>query len=215
MFREDEEVERILDRLGFQIGEIVETIVTSRGLGGELNAAPMGILRAGPRTVEIKPFLDTTTYANLRDTGRGLANITHDARLFLETTFKESGVRPEWFEEDEDPPYLKGAEALISLSVLEETIVSDRRAVFLCQVEWVRVLNPVPRVFSRGFAAAVEAIIHATRIEAFIGEGRRDEVEEQLQRFNICRETIEKVSPEDSPNRLVIKALEEKLRKWR
>jgi hypothetical protein len=215
MFREDEEVQRILDQLGFQIGEIVETIVTSRSLGGELNAAPMGISRAGPRTVEVKPFLDTTTYANLRDTGRGLANVTHDARLFLETAFKESGARLEWFEEEEDLPRLKGAEARISFSVLEETIVSDRRAIFLCQVERVRVLNPVPRVFSRGFAAAVEAIIYATRIEAFIKEGRRDEVEEQLQRFNTCRETVERVSPEGSPNRLVIRALEEKLREWR
>jgi len=215
MFREDEEVQRILDRLGFQLGEIVETIVTSRGLGGEPNAAPMGISRAGPRTVEVKPFLDTTTYANLRDTGRGLANVTYDVRLFLETAFKESGARLEWFEEDEDPSRLKGAEALISLSVLDETIVSDRRAIFLCQVERVQVLNPVPRVFSRGFAAAVEAIIYATRIEAFIRKGRRDEAEEQLRRFDECREIVERVSPEGSPNRLVIRALKEKLREWK
>jgi hypothetical protein len=215
MFRENGEVQTILDGMGFQIGEVVETIVTTRGVGGEPNAAPMGVLRTGPRTVEVKPFLDTTTYANLRGTGRSVANITYDVKLFLESTFKESGVKPEWFEENEDPPRLRDADAILSFSVLEETAASERRACFLCQIEWVRLLNPFPRVFSRGFAAAVEAIIHATRIEAFIKEGRGDEVEERLRMFDACREIVERVSPEGSPNRQVIRALEEKMRTWR
>lgn len=215
MFREEGEIQTILDEMGFQIGEVVETIVTTRGVGGEPNAAPMGILRTGPRVVEVKPFLNTTTYANLKDTGRGVANITYDVKLFLESAFKESGVKPEWFEEDEDPPRLRDADAILSFSVLEETAASERGARFLCRIKWIRVFNPFPRVFSRGFAAVVEAIIHATRIEAFIGEGRGDEVEEWLHRFDACREIVERVSPEGSPNRLVIRALEEKMRTWK
>jgi len=210
-----EEVQESLDRLGFQLGEIVETIVTSRSLGGELNAAPMGVTRKGPRTIDVKPFLDTTTYKNLRDTAKGMANISYDVRLFLETAFKEGSVNPDWFEGREGFPHLRGADAFLFFSVIDETRVSEGRACLTCQVEWVKVLTVSPKVFSRGFAAAIEAVIHATRIEIFIREGKRDEVEKRLQRFEACRETVERVSPEGSPNRWVMKTLEERIRAWR
>ena len=216
MFREDEEVRVLLDELGLRPREIVETIMTTRGSGGELNAAPMGVLRGGPRALEIRPFLDTRTYRNLRDTGRGVVNITGDVELFLETAFKRGGARSEWFEEDSmtDPPALKEADAFLFISVLRETRFSERRAKFLCRAEWGRVRTSFPRAFSRGFSAAIEAIIHATRIEAFIREGKREEFDELHKRFKICREIVERVSPEDSPNRRVLRALEAMVGDW-
>ena len=216
MFLEGEEVRVLLDELGFQIGEIVETIMTTRESGGELNAAPMGVLRIRPRTLEIRPFLDTGTYRNLRDTGRGVVNIIYDVELFLETAFKREGVRFDWFEEDSktDPPALKKADALLLISVLREERFSERRARFLCRVKSGRVRTPFPRAFSRGFAAAIEAIIHATRLEVFIREGKREEVDELHQRFKICREIVERISPEDSSNRRVLRTLEGIIGEW-
>ena len=215
MFQGDD-VQTLLDKLGFIPGEIVEIILTTRGVEGELNAAPMGVIRVGARTLEVRPFLETRTYRNLRDMGLGVANITYDVGLFLETAFKRCGVRPEWFEEEPvaDPPGLRGADALLFLSVLEESSFSEMRARFLCRVEWVRVRTPFPRAFSRGFAHAVEAIIHATRIEAFIREGRREEVDRLLRLFRGCRDVIERVSPEDSPNRRVVETLEDMIAEW-
>jgi len=210
-----EEVQKNLDKLGFGLGEIVEIIITSQNLKNEPNAAPMGVARRGPRTIEVKPFLETTTYRNLRETSKGVANISYDVDLFLETAFKDENAKAEWFEKEEDSPHLKGADALLYFTVLGETKVSESRACFLCQVDATKVLEPFPRVFSRGFAATIEAVIHVTRIEAFMREGKSDEVEKYLQKFRVCKEVVERVSPKESPNRRVMKVLEEKILRWK
>ena len=60
---------------------IIETIVTSSDAGGNVNFAPMGV-EWGEEVVVIKPFLETTTFRNLRDTGVAVVNITDDVSIF-------------------------------------------------------------------------------------------------------------------------------------
>lgn len=60
---------------------IIECIVTTRGADGAVNVAPMGV-EWGEEILVVKPFLDTTTFRNLRDTGAAVVNITDDALLF-------------------------------------------------------------------------------------------------------------------------------------
>ncbi|MFB0543997.1 MAG: hypothetical protein ACETVR_04365, partial [Candidatus Bathyarchaeia archaeon] len=148
--------------------------------------------------------------------GRGVVNLTYDVELFLETAFKRGGARSEWFEKDSTtaPPALKEADALFFVSVLREERFSERRSRFLCRAEWGRVRTPFPRAFSRGFAATIEAIINATRIEAFIREGKREEADELYQRLKKCGEIVERVSPVDSPNRRVLRDLETMIGEW-
>lgn len=60
---------------------IVETIVTSSDAEGRVNFAPMGV-EWGEELIVIKPFLETTTFRNLRETGVAVVNITDDVSIF-------------------------------------------------------------------------------------------------------------------------------------
>lgn len=60
---------------------IIETIVTSMDPAGAVNFAPMGV-EWGEDHLVVKPFLETTTFRNLRDTGAAVVNLTDDVLLF-------------------------------------------------------------------------------------------------------------------------------------
>ncbi|HET8625692.1 MAG TPA: DUF447 domain-containing protein [Gemmatimonadales bacterium] len=60
---------------------IIETIVTTMDAAGSINFAPMGV-EWSDETIVLKPFLDTTTFRNLRATGTAVVNLTDDILLF-------------------------------------------------------------------------------------------------------------------------------------
>jgi hypothetical protein len=60
---------------------IIETIVTTSDTHGQVNFAPMGV-EWGEDLIVIKPFLETTTFHNLRETGVAVVNITDDVSIF-------------------------------------------------------------------------------------------------------------------------------------
>jgi hypothetical protein len=60
---------------------IIETIVTTLDANGAVNVAPMGV-EWGDDVLVVKPFLDTTTFRNLRDTRAAVVNLTDDVRVF-------------------------------------------------------------------------------------------------------------------------------------
>ena len=62
---------------------IIETIVTTMEPAGTINFAPMGV-EWGEETIVLKPFLETTTYRNVRATGVAVVNLTDDAMLFAQ-----------------------------------------------------------------------------------------------------------------------------------
>ena len=62
---------------------ILETIVTTMNGQGAINFAPMGV-EWGNETIVLKPFLETTTFLNVRETGSAVVNITDDVMLFAQ-----------------------------------------------------------------------------------------------------------------------------------
>jgi len=62
---------------------IIETIVTSMDQNGAINFAPMGV-EWGEETIVLKPFLETTTFRNLRASRAAVVNLTDDAMLFAQ-----------------------------------------------------------------------------------------------------------------------------------
>jgi hypothetical protein len=62
---------------------IVETIVTTMDGKGVINFAPMGV-EWGEEAIVLKPFLETTTFRNLRETGAAVVNLTDDVLLFAQ-----------------------------------------------------------------------------------------------------------------------------------
>jgi hypothetical protein len=61
---------------------IIETIVTTLDSRGAINVAPMGV-EWSDEVLVVKPFLDTTTFRNLRDTRVAVVNLTDDVRIFV------------------------------------------------------------------------------------------------------------------------------------
>lgn len=62
---------------------IIESIFTTVAANGAVNCAPMGV-EWGEETIVVKPFLETTTFRNLRDTRAGVVNLTDDVLLFAQ-----------------------------------------------------------------------------------------------------------------------------------
>jgi hypothetical protein len=60
---------------------IIESILTTMDPSGVVNYAPMGV-EWGEETIVIKPFLETTTFRNLKATGVAVVNLTDDVMLF-------------------------------------------------------------------------------------------------------------------------------------
>jgi hypothetical protein len=208
-----EEIVRLLDELGFHKGSIVETILTTRDGDGSLRAAPMGVRRVGSVDLEIRPFKSSRTYGNLSRGGWARVNLSEDPELYLVTAFKEEAFggfpQPE-IDEDLSIP---SADASLLVEVVEG-FDEGKRGRFLCRVRSVRIHRRIPRVFSRGRAEAIEAIIHATRVKAFHEMGDPQRVWDAYRRFEASREIVERVSPEDSPEMRVIRRLEEMIKGW-
>jgi hypothetical protein len=68
---------------------IIETIVTTLDASGAINVAPMGV-EWGDDVLVVKPFLDTTTFRNLRDTRVAVVNLTDDVRIFVRAALENA-----------------------------------------------------------------------------------------------------------------------------
>jgi len=62
---------------------IIESIVTSMAPDGAINFAPMGV-EWGEERIVLKPFLETTTFRNVRETRVAVVNLTDDVMLFAQ-----------------------------------------------------------------------------------------------------------------------------------
>jgi hypothetical protein len=197
-----------LNRLGFHRNTIVETILTTRNNDRTLNAAPMGIKRIGNIFLEIKPFKSSQTFCNLSKGVKTCINISFNPMLFLATAFKEKII--EQPDIDSDLKIL-GTDASVFCKVVSLKDFSEIQAQAKLEVESLELWSPHPIVFSRGKAMAIEAVIHATRVEAF-----RNSIESEvyLGKMKDCFDIIVRVSSENSSEVMVVKKLKEIVREW-
>jgi hypothetical protein len=67
---------------------IIETIITTMDRDGKVNIAPMGV-EWGDDAIVIKPYFETTTFQNIRETGAAVVNLTDDVYLFAEAAISD------------------------------------------------------------------------------------------------------------------------------
>jgi hypothetical protein len=210
-----EGISQLLDGLGFGLGSICEAIVTTVNADGTPNAAPMGVTRVGPETLELKPFKTSATYRNLLGNSRACVNVTDNPGMFLTAAFK--GEDLEGFQElsIDGSLHLEASDASVFVRVVDVCDVSEIRTRFTCEATSVKIHSPSPRVFSRGRAETIEAIVHATRIQVFAGSEEEVAVERLIKRFNECKGVVNRVSPPGSVEARVISELERLIADWR
>jgi hypothetical protein len=163
------------------------------------------------------------TYKNLQSRKCGVVNVTSDPELFYRTAFKEAnpnGMVPhEWFEKAEtvDAPKMSAAEAYIEVAVADVTSLDAERAEVLCDVKLVQAASVLPKAYCRALFATVEAIVHATRVEAFIAHGdrrKREQALKLLETIRECRDVVNRVAPNSGYSEIMAD-LNQRIASWR
>lgn len=188
---------QLLSKIGLENGLIYETIVSTLSLDGTFNAAPMGLRSLDGESLVLQPYRDTQTYRNIIATKVAVANFTDDPKLFLRTAFKEKELlSKEMFSKARvvEAPRFVGAESLVEMQVVRINEELER-AIIECIPVYVEIVNVTPKLYCRGRFAAIEAVIHATRVNHLLHEGNKEEAENLIQLIYSYRALVSKVSP--------------------
>ena len=209
------EFRRLLDEMGFCRGGISEAILTTVNPDGSFNAAPMGVHRTRHGALELRPFKSSSTFMNLLDNPKACINVTDDPRLYFVTAFRGRSIEGLQEPVIDREMRLTSAVAHIFVDASKGSDISEIRACFTCHMRYIEAPAMTPRSFSRGRAEAIEAIIHATRIEVFSKEEGLGDVERLIKRFAESKGVIARVSAPDSVEARVVGELEKMIAVWR
>jgi len=154
---------------------ITESVVTTLGPNERWNVAALGLHAPGEAdgSVTARTWGRTRTWRNFRERGEGYVQFTRDPEVFVAAALTRHEV---------DGPILESIDAWVRVSVeqLAEGTSGDTK-----WVEWA--LSPeeqaveevVVPTFNRGYAAVVEATVHASRldVEAYDTDTLRERIE--------------------------------------
>jgi hypothetical protein len=210
-----------LTDLGFSKGIIAETIVSTYNKDGKPNAAPMGVIMEDEQSLIMNLFNSSSTYRNLQANRCAVINLTSNIDMFYKTAFKEvnpNGKLPEeWFERAKtvNAPKLRSADATIDVSVIDIEPIRKEKTKFLCNVQSVNATKTCPQVYCRAMSATLEAIIHATRVKAFINdEQQQKHVSKLLEMIENCNDVVNRVAS-NSPYSEIMADLMKRIDSWR
>ena len=194
--------QHVLTSLGFVKEGIFETVVSTYRPDGRPNAAPMGVMLEDDECLSIRPFKSTLTYRCLMDKMAAALNITSDPLVYYRSVFKDAnpgGELPEeWFEKAEvvDAPRLRAAEASVEVDVVRCEDVGGVRAKILCRVRRIYLGGGCHvRAYSRAVHAAMESIIHATRIKFLLSKEERDKADRLVELVYHYDSVVRRVAP--------------------
>jgi len=191
----------LLSVVGLEKGVMYEVIVSTRAPDGTSNAAPMGVRSFDGKGLTLRPFKSSQTYRNLLATRTAVANIIDDAQLFFETALKEGVSSPqETFEDAKyvEAPRLAQAESVIEFTVSNIHDEDPEIARVDCDPIYSEVLQLRPKPYCRGRFAAIEAVVHATRVKVYLKDGRKEKADRLIQLILSYRELAKRVCPGSS-----------------
>jgi len=210
-----------LTDLGFLKGIIAECIVSTYNIGGKPNAAPIGVIMEDEQHLIINLFNSSTTYSNIKINRCAIVNLTSNIEVFYKTAFKEANIDAklpqEWFEHAKavNSPKLRLADATIDVSVNDMIRIGIEETRVILEVKKVEATRRYPQVHCRAMDATIEAIIHATRVKAFVNsEEKQEQVSKLLKLIDNCNGVVNRVAP-NSVYSLVMADLTKTIDSWR
>jgi hypothetical protein len=210
-----------LSDLGFKKGIIAETILSTSNAEGKPNAAPMGVIMQDEQHLTVNIFNSSSTCANIKVNRCAVLNLTSNTEVFYKTAFKEAnadGKLPlEWFEPAETvhAPKLRFADAAIEVSVDDLAPFGLERTQASFSVQCVQASRKYPQVQCRAASLTLEAIIHATRVKAFMNnDGKQAQVNKILEKINDYSEEVNRIAP-NSTYSSVMNDLVKRIDSWR
>ena len=181
-----------LTLIGMEKGKQYETIITTNDCENHQNAAPIGVLCAGPDIILNRIFKGSHTLENIISQKEFVVNITHDPELFLKSTI---GNLPEdYFNEDNT---LKCADAYFKCEVISlkeavkqsDPIKKKGEAIVIKSKVVELVINKHTKAFNRSFGCVVETLANYSRFD-LVDETQK---EYYLNRFRECNRIVNKV----------------------
>jgi uncharacterized protein len=210
-----------LTDLGFSKGVIFETILSTFNSNGTPNVAPMGVIMIDKKTISINLFNSTLTSRNLEANRCAVINLTSNIDVFYKAAFKEAnpdGKLPqEWFEKAEtvNAPRLRLADATIDVTLVNMEPVGAEKTKFSCNIERINAMKIYPHVYCRAMPLTLEAIIHATRVKAFVNdEKQKKNVSNLLKKIENCNYVVNHTAP-NSTYSVVMADLMKRIDSWR
>ena len=209
--------------LGFGKGVIVETVVSTYGRDGEPNAAPMGATMEQAQRVVFRIYKSSSTYSNLQAKRCAVVNVTSSAEVFYRTAFKEANpegrIPARWFEKATTvaAPRLRVANAHVEVTVLDVSHLDGAKAGVTCEAKLIHAATVLPQAYCRASFAAIEAIIHATRVNHFLMHGARAKQEQAvdlMEKIKDCQDVVNRVAP-NSRYSEIMKDLTRRIDSWR
>jgi hypothetical protein len=217
----------LLTRVGIVERRVVyEVVLSTVSQCGVPDAAPMGVFCDGDpeangdeiETLTVQPYKSTRTYRNLVEMGTAVANLSDDPRLFYTTALKEDraeGLPSTMFVGGGHVSAPRMVEANGFVELVVRTVAEGDVA--RARVTFRPVYSEAPRVglrpYCRGRFAAIEAIIHATRVKAFLDEGRPGEAAQLIDRITELQSLVDRASPGTSYSR-VVEDIMTRIRRW-
>jgi len=199
---------RPLSDLGFRRGRVYETIVTTAGFKDRPNAAPLGVTVSSSRGMILRPFAGTETLDNLRTARCGVVNVTSDPWRFYKTALKrEPWVGPppsSWFEPARkiNAPRLKGSDSYVEFVVSNISTKGLRRLV-RCRAVHVEFAGRKNAPYCRSSYAAIESVIHATRVKEFLGKRNLHDAKRLIDLVGHYSELASKIAPESADVKII------------
>ncbi|MEM3670354.1 MAG: DUF447 family protein [Thermoprotei archaeon] len=152
---------------------VCEVLAASDGASGRV-VSPLGVIRRGADLMS-KVFWSTFTYANVLNSRKVTFNVTSDALVFFDCLFERSEQTARLKPLD-GFLFLPGSEAWVG-AVLESEIPDSLlpRSELVFKPVAGAVGERTPRCYTRANAALIEMLVHYTRIEPYLKEGRAAE----------------------------------------
>lgn len=146
-------------------GTLLEGVMTTVGTNGAPHIAPMGpVVDATFSQLRLRPFQTSTTYANLKRTGRGIFHVTDDVELIARAAVGRLEQRPNVrLEESVDGFVLTDACRWYAFEIESLDDTAERTEIIASVVANDRTRDFFG--FNRAKHAVVEASIVATRLE--------------------------------------------------
>ena len=145
-------------------GRILEGIVTTLNADGSVNVSPMGpIVDDALDRLWLRPFQTSTTYRNLKRTGRGIFHVTDDALLFAQAAVGQPSPLPRFTRSPAGDELILADACRWYAFEIESLDDAEERTSIVARVTDRGVLREFLG-FNRAKHAVLEAAILATRL---------------------------------------------------
>ncbi len=208
----------MLTQMGFIEGDVVEVLLTTISEEGVPNAAPMGVWVTPGLSLSIRPYEETQTAHNIENNGDAVINLSQDPQLFLALAFKDELSHAEQVTygaaKTVKAPRISGVSGFVEITVKPKhgAEFAARFKEFVCNVQLVEFTSAFPLVHSRTRSAAIECVIHATKIRA-LHRSDPDTAKLLAHQIDKLNDLVERIAPQ-SPSAVVIHHVESLLPKW-